>query len=177
MLSEHDMIPFKIPRIDPSQSNLAKNVLHPVVVCIKKVHEGAICIDIHPIIKDMSIIDEDYERQKKSDEAKSTVLKDVESEMKEKIESQYVCSVESCQKTFRDKSKLKRHMLVHTGDKPFRCLFCGKCFSLDFNLKTHLRIHTGEKPYVCSFQGCNKSFSQSNNLSLHEKSHKHDQIS
>jgi hypothetical protein len=46
-----------------------------------------------------------------------------------------------------------------------------KCFSLDFNLRTHQRIHTGEKPYPCSFPGCFKRFSQSSNLSAHEKAH------
>ena len=84
-------------------------------------------------------------------------------------EKMYVC--QSCGKRFLDNSKLKRHMLVHTGEKPYRCELCGKRFSLDFNLRTHLRIHTGEKPYVCSFPGCFKRFSQSSNLSAHEKTH------
>lgn len=70
----------------------------------------------------------------------------------------YRCTQEGCGKKFLDNSKLKRHQLVHTGEKPYKCDICGKCFSLDFNLRTHLRTHTGEKPYVCSFQDCNKRF-------------------
>lgn len=62
-------------------------------------------------------------------------------------------------------------MLVHTGEKAYKCELCNKRFSLDFNLRTHLRIHTGEKPYICSFEGCYKRFSQSSNLSAHEKTH------
>jgi len=86
-------------------------------------------------------------------------------------ERQFVCEVQGCGKRFLDNSKLRRHMLVHTGEKPFKCEFCSKFFSLDFNLRTHLRTHTGEKPYQCSFPGCMKRFTQSSNLTAHEKTH------
>ena len=84
-------------------------------------------------------------------------------------EKLFVCEI--CKKKFLDNSKLRRHSLVHSGEKPYSCPMCPKKFSLDFNLRTHMRIHSGEKPYACVYPGCFKRFSQSSNLSAHEKTH------
>lgn len=68
------------------------------------------------------------------------------------------CTYPGCNGIFHDKNKLRRHIIVHTGEKPYKCEVCGKRFGLEFNMKIHQRIHSGEKPFICKYPGCTRGF-------------------
>ncbi|XP_031569620.1 uncharacterized protein LOC116304101 [Actinia tenebrosa] len=74
-----------------------------------------------------------------------------------------------CYKKLSRFNNLKSHMLIHTGDKPYKCAYCSKAFNQIGNRNAHQRIHTGEKPYACDY--CGKRFSFSSSKHNHMKIH------
>ena len=68
-------------------------------------------------------------------------------------------SCDICKIPFSEKSVLKKHVMTHTGEKPFKCDICGKAFTYKSNLRKHVMTHTGEKPFKCDICG---KYSQQN---------------
>ena len=70
-----------------------------------------------------------------------------------------------CCKTFRDASTLKRHLLTHSDERPYKCTECDKAFRRKDHLQEHVIVHKLVRPFSC--QTCGKSFSRKNGLKTH----------
>ncbi|KAJ0066234.1 hypothetical protein NL108_004131 [Boleophthalmus pectinirostris] len=81
-------------------------------------------------------------------------------------DKKHQCSM--CQKRFGTKWQLQKHIIIHTGEKPFSCSTCDKTFNQKAYLDQHEKIHS-EKPFSCSM--CKRSFTTNGDLALHVKRH------
>ncbi|KAJ8278504.1 hypothetical protein GJAV_G00088350, partial [Gymnothorax javanicus] len=82
-------------------------------------------------------------------------------------EKLYKC--DQCEKSFIYQSSFKYHQRIHSGEKPYKCDQCEECFSWSSQLKSHKSIHTGEKAYKCD--QCEKSFVMKSKLKYHQSIH------
>ncbi|XP_078390643.1 zinc finger protein 148-like isoform X4 [Cetorhinus maximus] len=79
----------------------------------------------------------------------------------------HVC--EQCSAAFRTNYHLQRHILIHTGEKPYQCSQCSMRFIQKYLLQRHEKIHTGEKPFHCD--ECDMRFIQKYHMERHKRTH------
>ncbi|XP_070967129.1 zinc finger protein 740-like isoform X49 [Salvelinus alpinus] len=84
-----------------------------------------------------------------------------------KVQKNFIC--DHCYGAFRSGYHLKRHILIHTGEKPYACGICDMRFIQRYHLERHSLIHTGVKPYACSM--CDMRFIQRYQLERHSLTH------
>ena len=76
----------------------------------------------------------------------------------------YVCSL--CNKGFIDLSHLQTHNhCVHSNKRLYQCCHCGKMFKTNRSLQSHVRVHAGEKPNSC--RHCSDRFTWLDQLKRH----------
>ncbi|KAL1484048.1 hypothetical protein MTO96_032799, partial [Rhipicephalus appendiculatus] len=74
-----------------------------------------------------------------------------------------------CEKVFNCRWRLRAHLLIHAGEKPYACNVCDRKYARKDGLVIHNRTHTGERPYEC--RSCPAAFTSSGTLKRHMMSH------
>ena len=63
---------------------------------------------------------------------------------------------------------------VRLGNRQWGCPYCPKIMEKAVYIRRHLLVHTGEKPFSCSI--CNASYSQKSTLNAHYRSKHFDSV-
>jgi len=82
----------------------------------------------------------------------------------------FKCKYPACLRIYASKYNLSHHVTFsHPGFHQFRCQTCLKVLSTKDNFRQHLILHTGELPYRCEM--CGDRFRQAGQFGVHRRGH------
>uniref|UniRef100_A0A8B9Y780 C2H2-type domain-containing protein n=1 Tax=Bos mutus grunniens TaxID=30521 RepID=A0A8B9Y780_BOSMU len=61
-------------------------------------------------------------------------------------EKPFKCEFEGCDRRFANSSDRKKHMHVHTSDKPYLCKMCDKSYTHPSSLRKHMKVIAALSP-------------------------------
>lgn len=64
-------------------------------------------------------------------------------------EKPFQCEFEGCDRRFANSSDRKKHMHVHTSDKPYLCKMCDKSYTHPSSLRKHMKVNSGCSGGLC----------------------------
>ncbi|KAG9351355.1 hypothetical protein JZ751_022603 [Albula glossodonta] len=62
----------------------------------------------------------------------------------EQSEKPFKCEFDGCDRRFANSSDRKKHMHVHTSDKPYICKVCDKSYTHPSSLRKHMKVHESQ---------------------------------
>ncbi len=79
------------------------------------------------------------------------------------------CPCQDCSYTTTNVFDYKRHLTVHTNERPYICQQCSDGFKTIKTLQQHMLVHTDEHPHICDI--CYSSFKSKSRLTTHKRWH------
>lgn len=88
-------------------------------------------------------------------------------------ERPFKCTIEGCEKRFKQQGQVRRHVMTHTTEQNYSCEVCGIKIKTKYYLVQHRKIHFYDGLFKCDL--CDMTFARPNYVNEHKK-HRHSSV-